>query len=53
MQQCETNESTVFRGEVSLFTTTPDLADFTMLDEVGAEPLLWRPWLVSEYSLET
>jgi hypothetical protein len=28
-------------------------ADFTMLDEVGAEPLLWRPWLVSEYPLTT
>ena len=26
-------------------------AEYTALDKVGAEPELWRPWLVSEHSL--
>jgi hypothetical protein len=28
-------------------------ADYTALDEVMAEPALWRPWLVSEHSLDS
>jgi hypothetical protein len=39
-------------GLISSYKHAVRAADYTMLDEVGAEPLLWHPWLISEYALK-
>jgi hypothetical protein len=39
-------------GLINSYQDAVRAADYTMRDEVGAEPLLWQPWLVSEYALK-
>jgi hypothetical protein len=39
-------------GLINSYQDAVRAADYTMLDEVGAEPLLWQPWLISEYALK-
>ena len=38
-------------GLIDRYDDAVRAADHTNLDEVGAEPVLWLPWLISEYPL--
>ncbi len=40
-------------GLLNTYEDAVKAAEYTMLDRVGAEPLFWRPWLVSEYPFVT
>lgn len=39
-------------GFIESYDDARKAADYTMLDETKAEPYLWFPWLISEYSME-
>ena len=39
-------------GFIENYEDARKAADYTMLDETKAEPYLWFPWLISEYSVE-
>jgi hypothetical protein len=38
-------------GLIDCYEDAVRATDHTNLDEVGAEPVLWQPWLISEYPL--
>jgi hypothetical protein len=38
-------------GLIDRYEDAVRATNYTNLDEVGAEPVLWQPWLISEYSL--
>lgn len=40
-------------GLIDSYEDAIKAANYTNLDEVGAEPVLWQPWLISEYPLPT
>ncbi|MEM7343944.1 MAG: hypothetical protein AAF485_06850 [Chloroflexota bacterium] len=47
----ELNISLNPNGLIERYEEAIEATDYTRLDDVGAEPALWQPWLISEYAL--